>query len=170
MNKILLREGEPLRFSQVAVLAPTPEKVQRMKDAYHKQGTMSEWIRDIVTADNIDGVLKGTSFEAELNFNYDAVPDMEFEILRPLSGHSAQWFPRTADVFAKQGASGMSHMGVHVEDIVAYIASHPLLATSVLLQLTRTSHHSGTSRRYLYALVDTVQSLGFITKLIQRVE
>lgn len=157
MNKILLKPGEPLQFSQLAILNPFDQELNRAN--YYDFSPVS-WVEDVVQADNVAGILAGTSFTARLRFNYDIVPGMEFELLTLLEGRTGQ--------VTRESQEGMSHMGVHVTDIEAYIEAHPWLHKRPLLQISETQSHTGTNRRYRYALIDTTAELGFVTKLIQR--
>lgn len=152
--------GEPIYFEQIAI--QTRDGLKTLEN--YKNLGHTEWIEDEVHAKNIDGVLAGTSFKARLFFNYTVFPGKEYEIIELFEGRSGQYFPY--DDFSPNGE--ISHMGLHVENIEEYIAQNELLRSSTLIQLTETQWHKGTQRRYMYALVDTIKSLGFITKLIQR--
>lgn len=152
--------GEPIYFEQIAV--QTRDSATTIEN--YKQLGHTDWIEDEVHAKNIDGTLKGTEFKARLFFNYTVFPGKEYEIIELFEGESAQYYPH--DNFSPNGE--ISHMGLHVENIEEYIAQNELLRNSELMQLTETQWHKGTQRRYFYALVNTIASLGFITKLIQR--
>ena len=145
-------------FEQIAIHVPdVDEAVER----YVKMG-FGKWVQDMVSAHNVFADLEslhGSSFVVDLAFNYNIVPGKEFELISPVEGRSCQL----------QACPSLSHMGFHVEDLESV-----LLRWSdggyVISQLTQTTHHTGTKRRYWYAFVDAWKQLGYFVKIIQRFE
>lgn len=161
MEKQLLKAGDPLVFSQVAIIV---DSIKNKIKNYSLLGH-TEWIVDQVSAVNIAGTLVGTSFKADLAFNYTVIPGKELELISLQEGKSGQF----DNGLGEPVHEGLSHMGVHVENIESYISGNTILRDDLLLQISETFHHTGTERRYRYALIDTRDSLGFISKLIERV-
>lgn len=154
--------GERIYAEQIAFQV---ERLDSAIDIYKEMGH-TEWILDEVHANNVAGLLAGTSFKVKLGFNYTMFPGKEFELLEYIEGHTGQVTFYTPSTHQQN----VSHIGLHVENIEKYIDKNPLLRDCDLIQLTETQWHAGTSRRYRYALIDTVSQIGFITKLIQRRE
>lgn len=149
-----------VEIEQVAIVVPDIDVAVGLYDRLF--GT-TKWVRDDVEAANVGGSLGGSKFSARLAFNYELVPGKEFELIQIVSGRSIQQNLRPAY------APGLSHLGLHVEDIDAWLAERPEFASVGMHQMVMTRNHSGTSRRYRYALLKTERTHGFVLKLIQRV-
>lgn len=149
-----------VEIEQIAMVVPDVDQIIKQYDAAY--GT-TKWVIDEVDAVNIDGDLEGTKFSVKLAFNYELFPGKEFELLQVLSGDTVQ------KTLRPPYASALSHFGLHVADIDEWLDAHPDLKALGMYQLVLTRRHSGTERRYRYALLKTKGDYGFILKLIQRV-
>lgn len=112
--------------------------------------------------------LPDSSFAVELAFDYNLIPKVELEFIQLKSGYTVQ-------LSDEYGTGFMSHYGYHVED---WKEDSDALADTLctfggqgytILQVSQTTSHSGTPRRYRYAFVDMRETLGVNLKVIQRV-
>lgn len=128
----------------------------------------TDWVRDIVVATHIFTgpsnplALIGQNFKVALAFNYDFISSRETELIQLLAGHTVQM---------GGSAFGLSHFGYHIPDGASLFEelqwwkSHGIYCH----QISATVMHQNTQRRYLYAFVNTRESIGVYTKVILRV-
>jgi len=128
------------------------------------------WVHDQVNAvhvySNPDYTLPavGSGFEVRLAFNYDLIEGSELELIQLISGHTVQFD-------TKHEHEGLSHFGYHIRDgdrLRAEIEWWNTFKFSCA-QVSATTSHTGTEKRYLYAFIDTRQQIGTYTKIISRV-
>jgi hypothetical protein len=165
-------------FEQIAL--KTRDITQRIKDVgpiYPFNGHMTrnaeptKWVLDRVHAVNIylhpdySCAAVGTGFEVQLAFNYDLIPGRELELIQLLSGETVQLRGDESD------NEGLSHLGYHIpdaDDLRRECEWWSVLKRTVV-QVSVTTDHSGTSKRYMYAFIDTREQIGAYTKVISRV-
>jgi len=147
-----------IKIEQVAIYSENPDK---LIEALSELG-FDEWQEDHVVA-------KGEVFgepvvsEATLNFNYQIGP-FEFEILKYDAGDN--WIER------HKQKSGMSHLGLHVDDVEPYIEKMAKLGYGIAQQVETQSHSNPNikgKRKYKYVIFDTREAIGFDLKVIQRI-
>ena len=146
-------------IEQIAIKVENPLSVIAM----FKELGYDEWTEDEVTAEgNVLGVPNCTNV-ARLYFNYQIFDGVEFELIRYHTG------PNWLD----QCGYGLSHLGVHVDDIQPAVNAMIALGYRVA-QDVRTIKHTNAAikdtRRYRYVIFDTRHTLGFDLKFIQRLE
>jgi transcriptional regulator of met regulon len=150
-------EGRTFFIEQVAIATQDPE---RLKRELGMALGLDRWSTDQVRASGEVWGEKGENV-ADLNFNYDLGP-FEFELLAYKEGDS--WL---------EGRSGLSHLGVHVEDM-DQARTHFLSLGYRIAQEVRTQSHTNPyikdSRRYWYVIFNTREAFGFDIKLIKRLE
>lgn len=152
--------------------------IERDIERYALQGH-SEWIRDRVHAVHIFTNTKhgwtqhlGDEFEVSLAFNYTIVQGQEFELIQLHSGMTYQ--------FLETGAR-MSHLGYHiadqcldpsVEDTLLAELKRLTALGAVVIQVSQTTTHKNTSKRYRYAYVTGMVGYerDLPVKIIQRIE
>lgn len=129
----------------------------------------SEWVHDCVQAthiyvhpDYMRGQIGG-EFSVRLAFNYDLIPGKELELIQLISGKTVQLVPGLMH-------DGLSHLGYHIPDSAWLFAELDWWAALgyPCAQVSVTTQHTGTAKRYLYAFVDTRAHLGAYTKVISR--
>lgn len=130
-----------------------------------------EWVRDTVTAAHLfvrpewtDAIHEST-FTVRLAFNYIYLPGLETELIESTHGQTVQLLePGT-----------LSHLGYHVPEndpndrLIFDLWQWQAERNCPVLQVSQTIKHSGTSRRYRYAFVDTRRLFRGFTKVIQRI-
>jgi len=161
-----------LSFDQVALHTKNiDETIRQFKITGHR-----EWIQDTVHAEHIfkhksmaDEL--GERFVVRLAFNYDVIPGneikpgIEFELIELIDGRSYQ---------IANDAQVLSHFGYHTKTDQAETGPDSLLTELLhlqslgfeVMQISQTTSHTGTGRRYRYAYVD--RRLGAPVKIIQR--
>jgi hypothetical protein len=103
---------------------------------------------------------------AHLAFNYQLIPGKELELIKYESG--SNWLDKA------QVGAGLSHMGLHVENIEEATAkledsAHAEVAIAQdAVTIAHTNPAIKDSRRYRYRIFNTRQWLGFDLKFIQR--
>lgn len=152
--------------------------IERDIERYIAQGH-TDWIRDRVHAVHLftngrQGWAQhlGSEFEVGLAFNYSIVQGQEFELIQLHSGMTYQ--------FLETGLR-MSHFGYHVvdqsmdpavEDSLLVEIKRLVALGGVPIQVSQTTTHKGTSKRYRYAYVAGM--VGYDRdvpiKIIQRIE
>lgn len=148
------------RIDQVAFYSKDPAK---FKALLNKIFGTEVWHDDEVVA---DGEVFGyeASNRAALGFNYELMKGgLEFEVLNYLEGDN--W------VEAVNQNIGLTHLGMHVEDIDPWIEKMEALEYQIAQEVTTVSHTNPAikdNRRYRYVIFDTRDDLGFDLKLIQR--
>lgn len=156
-----------VQADQVAFFCADPKKGETMFKFYQAMNPDSNWVVDTVVAKvffSTNAELVGQLFEAKLHFNYDIMP-CEFELLVATTGRPPHMNK------ADPTDTGFSHVGFHVEDMDKAIKQvKSKIGTEVAFARVRTLHHSGCPYLYEYTLIDTSRQLGFVTKLIKRVE
>lgn len=105
----------------------------------------------------------GSAFEVRLAFNYDLIPSRELELIQLVSGATVQ-------LITGDPGEGLSHLGYHIpdSDVLRDELSWWNKMGHTIAQVSLTTDHLNTSRRYLYAFVDTLAKIGTYTKVIQR--
>lgn len=164
-------------IEQIAI--KTRDITQRIKDIgpiYPFNGHMTrnaeslKWILDQVHAVNVylhpdySRRAVGSAFDVQLAFNYDLIPGRELELIQLLGGETVQ-------LMQGEPGEGLSHFGYHVLDnerLRAELEWWNVLGF-VVTQVSVTTDHTGTSKRYMYAFVDTRLQIGAYTKVISRV-
>jgi len=131
----------------------------------------TKWVTDRVTAVHVythhdyftHGVHPGDLFNVKLAFNYDLIPGRELELIQLMSGITVQ--------LPGNHTSGLSHLGYHIPDgAILYDEIQWWKDRNFpCAQISATTEHSGTEKRYLYAFIDTRPVLGVFTKVIARV-
>lgn len=143
----------------------------------------NEWVQDRVHATHLyvdpNGGLSsllGKDFEVRLAFNYTLIQGQEFELIQPIEGCTVQlmdWIPGMSTQHR------LSHLGYHVEDQQMDPDMEDTLLVELLrlqaaggrvLQISQTTMHQNTSRRYRYAFVGGVLpgDQETLVKVIQR--
>ena len=143
----------------------------------------NEWVQDCVHAAHLYvdptcglSALLGDDFEVRLAFNYTVIQGQEFELIQPINGRTVQlmdWTPGMPTQFR------LSHLGYHVEDQQMDPAMEDTLLAELrrlqeaggrVLQISQTTMHQNTSRRYRYAFVKGVLpgDQETLVKVIQR--
>jgi len=154
------KPGARFPVDQVAIYAPHPEKlISLLRDL-----GCDEWFHDRVSA-------HGEVFErksgnvADLAFNYQLIPGVEFEVLSYREG--GNWI----EAIGAERTNGLSHLGVHVEDLDGAVRFMEAQGYKIAQQVTTQSHtnpHIANSRRYEYVIFDSRDQIGFDLKLIKR--
>lgn len=136
----------------------------------------TKWVRDEVHAEHVyvhpaymgGRVTAGMTFGVRLAFNYQLIPTRELELIQLLHGDTVQL---RQDRGLVVGDEGLSHLGYHVPD--GYRLRQEIRYWNdqnfVCAQVSCTTVHSGTSKRYVYAFIDTRHQIGAWTKIISRV-
>jgi len=140
------------------------------QDHMTKSQRITKWVHDRVSAvlvySNPDYSLPpvGSGFQVQLAFNYDIIDSKELELIQLLSGHTVQFEDRNEN-------EGLSHLGYHIRDGDRLRAEIEWWNTLKFpcAQVAATTDHTGTSKRYLYAFIDTRRQIGAYTKIISRV-
>jgi len=143
----------------------------------------NDWVRDQVHATHlyIDPTggwprILGEDFEVELAFNYSIITGQEFELIRLLNGMTCQLEDQRAE---QSEAHRLSHVGYHVQDQIVLGDDTLLVELQKLqslggrvLQISQTTMHKNTSRRYRYAFVAGVMpgDKELLVKVIQRID
>lgn len=153
-------------IEQVAVAVLDIEDAVRQ---YRRAG-FKNWVEDLVVLDVINRSkrgyeeVRGTSVAA-LAFSYDVIPGKEFELIQFKTGDSFH------DALLTKPA--MSHMGLHVDSIAVWINNSPFRGIKQLMEARTLSHTSApvveSGKRYKYVILDTLETLGFYLKLIERI-
>lgn len=161
-------------YEQIAI--KTFDVAQRVQDnawtrAFdeHGQADLMKWKRDDVSAVHIYlhpdymPVPIGSSFRVRLAFNYDLIPGKELELIQLLEGQTVQ-------LMLGEPGEGLSHLGYHIPDSMWLLTELDWWNVQgfACTQISVTTEHTGTNRRYLYAFVDTRQQIGAYTKIISR--
>lgn len=155
-----------IKIEQVAigVRKGSKEMVQNIIDLLGA----TNWILDTV---KFSGKVFGEetkSTEAILNFNYDLIPGIEFEILEYTDGDN--WHKHRAigeNIF-------LSHLGLHVDSFeeLACIRKRLMKAGINVAQESHTYSHENVNvpegRSYYYLIFDSIDVLGFDLKIIHR--
>lgn len=142
-----------------------------------------EWVQDRVHATHLyvdpsGGLpnLLGSEFEVRLAFNYTIISGQEFELIQPIDGRTVQLLDW---VTSNTTRHRLSHLGYHVEDQQMDPSMEDTLLTELkllqdaggrVLQISQTTMHQNTSRRYRYAFVAGVLpgDQETLVKVIQR--
>lgn len=149
---------------QIAFFVPDAEAaMEKWIGIGHK-----EWIKDEVFAIQtrapwLNDRMNLESFKVKLCFNYSIFP-CEFELISVISGSTVQIPNRPGE--SGLFRTGLSHMGIHVDDISIAIKDFEKSGFKVMADIT-TYRHRNCDHMYHYVFIDT-QELGFITKLIKR--
>ena len=126
------------------------------------------WVRDTVLAATLfDHDVKPEmgsfpSVRYEIAFNYDMIPALEFEIIRPISG-------RTVHSGLRPGSIG--HVGCHLPEGKTFMDFLETLRAQggIVGQIFSTTQHSSSKRFYQYAYV-WFPNVPFPVKVIQRLD
>ncbi len=148
-----------MKIEQVAIYTKNPSKA---KEALSAIG-FNEWHTDHVHAKGEVFGQKGEN-KAELNFNYQ-MGDFEFELLNYVEGNN--W------IEARGQTSGMSHLGLHVDDVEPHKDKMKALGYKIAQEVETISHTNPVidgKRKYKYVIFDTRAAFGFDLKLIQRID
>lgn len=126
------------------------------------------WVHDTVRA---SGTVfdEPTTVTADLMFHYGIGP-FEFEILHYHHDSPDNWL--NASGVTSKSPIGLSHLGLHVEDVGTVIRFLKDRDFKVAQEVTTESHTNPAirdSRRYKYVIFDTRACLGFDLKFIQRI-
>jgi hypothetical protein len=160
------REALP-QLEQVAFVTREEAGARALVEMFGLLGA-TEWVEDEVTA---IGTVRGTPHctnTAHLRFNYQLIKGIELEVLTYTAGrnwHESRWVNMDTVV-------AFSHIGVHVEDIVAVTNQMIDLGLTVAQQVTTSKHTNPAiagKRTYKYVVFDSRGMLGFDLKLIQRI-
>ncbi len=161
-----------IAYDQIAVRTPDLEaQIELMEEL----GLLS-WVRDKVEATHIylDSILEKAgmerTFTVKLGFNYEHIPGVEFELIEIVQGQSVQ--------LMRNGI--MSHFGYHVADpapgTLNTLGDTLLVELKrlvkmglVVSQISQTTRHQNTRRRYRYAFVQSNKNGGIPIKIIQRI-
>lgn len=105
----------------------------------------------------------GSGFEVQLAFNYDIIPGRELELIQLLTGETVQ-------LMEGEPGEGLSHLGYHIRDTDRLLKELNWWNTlgHIVTQVSITTDHTGTSKRYMYAFIDTRKQIGAYTKVISR--
>jgi hypothetical protein len=135
-------------------------------------GEPMKWIRDRVSAvhvylnSNYTKEAVGSGFSVALAFNYELMPLKELELIQLLTGFTVQ-LPSDENF-----NGGLSHLGYHIKDGDSLF--NELLWWNAggyrVAQVSVTTDHTGTTKRYMYAFVDTRAEVGVFTKVIARIQ
>jgi len=154
------KPGSKFPVDQVAIYSPNPEKLLNLL----RDLGCDEWFHDRVHA-------HGEVFESEsgnvadLAFNYQLIPGVEFEVLHYREGDN--WI----EANGVDHINGLSHLGVHVEDLdgaVRFMEARGFKIAQEVKTESHTNPHIANSRRYEYVIFDSREHLGFDLKLIKR--
>lgn len=153
-------------IEQVAVAVPDIEDALRQ---YRRAG-FRNWVEDLVVLDVTNRTsrgyeeVSGTSVAA-LAFSYEVIPGKEFELIQFKTGNSFH------DLLVAK--PGMSHMGLHVDNIDVWINNSPFRGVKKIMDARTLSHTSApvveSGKHYKYVILDTIEQLGFYLKLIERI-
>jgi len=163
-------------IEQIAI--KTRDIAKRIKDVglmYPFNGHMTQnaeetkWILDRVNAVNIylhpnySKAAVGSQFAVQLAFNYDIIPNRELELIQLLNGETVQ-------LMQGEPGEGLSHLGYHIPDTDRLIQELEWwnVLGYIVAQVSVTTDHTGTSKRYMYAFIDTRSQIGAFTKVIAR--
>lgn len=148
-----------IQIDQVAIAPSDPDRAMEL---LHEIGIV-DW-----TADRVDaqGVVRGeeASNRAELAFNYDFIPGIEFEVLNYVDGPN----------FVEGHAPCAAHFGVHVDTMEAMEAVRTKMSAMgiPLIQEVMTRQHTNKAisglRWYHYVIFGTRDILGVDLKFIRR--
>jgi hypothetical protein len=152
---------------EVEQVALAVENITAAVSRYQAAG-FEEWFKDTVTLQvnnyNEHGQRDSTMAVAELAFNYQVIPGKEFELIEFKVGEN---FHENLSV------PGLSHMGLHVDNIHSWMARYRNMYFKTLME-ARTISHTGkpaeTGVRYKYVILNTIKEYGFYLKLIERIE
>jgi hypothetical protein len=131
-----------------------------------------DWIFDTVKFSGSVFGEKTESTEAKLNFNYDLIPGVEFEILEYTDG--INWHEDRGSIYSN--LPFISHLGLHIDDWEEFCSLRNRLVASGcdIAQSADTFEHSNPdvpdTRRYHYLIMNTIHLFGFDLKLIYRKE
>jgi len=129
-----------------------------------------EWIFDTVLFSGSVFDRETKSTKAELNFNYDLIPGIEFEILEYTEGDN--WHVQRGSGTSSEPF--ISHIGVHIDNWSEFQSiKNKLMESGIgIAQEAKTFSHSNenipANRKYHYIIMDTVFLFGFDLKLIYR--
>ena len=158
-----------IKIGQVAIGVPRGQSEKMVSEIREKLGAI-EWVFDTVKFSG-DVFGKNTDdTEAKLNFNYDLIPGVEFEILEYVRG--SNWHEERLDAFSGQPI--ISHLGLHIDDWDEFCeVRDKLLGAGIeIAQEANTFSHSNenipSNRKYHYLILDTIFLFGFDLKLIYR--
>jgi len=146
-------------IEQIAITTRDTEKTKELLGEIFG----AEFITDEVEA---VGTVFGTPTQnkAELNFSYQ-LGKFEFEILKYKEGDN--WVERNGQEY------GMTHLGLHVDDIEAWkrkMSGLGFIIAQEVKTINHTNHVIKGKRLYHYVIFDTREVLGFDLKLIKRLE
>jgi len=151
-----------LKIDQIAI-APDPSRMEEALALLEVLGVKG-YVKDQVAA---TGLVRGevASNKADLRFNYDFVPGIEFEVLHYVDGKN----------FVEHHTPCAAHLGVHVtqEELVDIQATFRSIGIPVLQEVFTTSHSNPAIagiRRYHYVIYATRDLLGLDLKFINRLE
>jgi hypothetical protein len=160
-------------YEQIALktldVSKRAKELDRVYPFFLEQSDKSLWVMDHVHAVHVylhPRYLRqpiGSAFEVRLAFNYDIVPTKELELIQLCSGASVQ-------LIQGDPAEGLSHLGYHIPDSESLVNELTWWNSldHTIAQVSLTTDHLNSSRRYLYAFVDTLAKIGTYTKVIQR--
>lgn len=150
------------KIDQIAITHPDPESVIEALSALG----FDEWSRDTVTATGkVFDFPEIDNIKANLYFNYQLIPGIEFEILHYLN--EPNWVELNGQKY------GMTHMGFHTDDMDKVKAIMKKAGHTIAQEVKTTCHTNPAikdTRRYHYVIFNTRFHLGFDLKAIQRLE
>lgn len=155
--------GTALAFHQVAVIVPRSIEVAV---GLLKGLGFDQWVQDHAT---LSGKWRGKPcrFSAHMWFNYQIIPNREFELLQYDYRH-----PNYRSMVVR-GQPFLSHMSAYVEDMDAAVNDFKAEKGLEPFHTFATSHHSNPAvagkKRFREAIFHTAKEVGFNIKLIQKV-
>jgi hypothetical protein len=155
------------KIDQIAVAMPNLEKaIQELKDL-----GIGDWSEDqVVTNGSVHGK-EANGTDASLRFNYDLIPDKEFEMLNYDSGDN--WHAHRTDRVGN--LPFLSHLGAHIEteeefeEIIEQMKSKGFSIAQEVRTQSHTNELIKDSRRYRYVIFNSYERLGFDLKIILRI-
>jgi hypothetical protein len=156
-----------MKFKVEQIAICVPNKRIGAKKLLNKIGASEEWHSDIVLAQGRVGRVCSVDNSwnvAKLDFNYDFLPGIEFEILEYVEGRN--WME-------DEELPAISHFGMHVTeeellDWKTFFEKNEIPVVQEVHTLSHTNPAIVGKRNYHYCIFNTRQTLGFDLKFIVR--
>jgi len=160
-----------IKIEQVAIGVRAGQANEKVKAIREILGAV-DWIHDTVKFSGEVDNDKTECTVANLNFNYDLIPGVEFEIIEFIDGINWHEFRNSN----QPDTPFISHLGLHIDDYDEFdeVKNKLLKAGLNIIQEANTFEHSNPkvpdNRKYHYLIFDTLNAFGFDLKLIYRID